>query len=156
LISLIFRKKMMKKMIIILGLMMIFLSGSQFVYAQRQIDPSLKPIYSPEAPQAGLTQAQCTELNRKWDAKAKICKGDDAAPLNAFLQILAGALLMLSGGLAVIVVAVGGVMYITSHGDQQQLEYAKNTIVYGLGGSLVVIFSYMIVRIVIVKLLELG
>jgi len=145
---------MMKKMIIILGLIMIFLSGSQFVYAQRQIDPSLKPTYSPEAPKAGLTQSQCKELHREW--VNGICEGDDAAPLNAFLQILAGALLMLSGGLAVIVIAIGGVMYITSHGDQQQLEYAKNTIVYGLAGSLVIIFSYMIVKVIIVKLLELG
>lgn len=140
-------------MIIILGLMMIFLTGSQFVYAQRGIDPSLKPTYSPEAPIAGTSTAKKDCEN--WNEQAKLCEDDPVAPLNAFLQILAGALLMLSGGLAVIVVAVGGVMYITSHGDQQQLEYAKNTIVYGLGGSLVVIFSYMIVRIVIVKLLEL-
>lgn len=147
-------------MIIILGLMMIFLSGSQFVYAQRGIDPSLKPTYSPEMPKTGIsTETACEKAGGAWDKTSQMCGGKtewEVAPLNAFLQILAGALLMLSGGLAVIVIAVGGVMYITSHGDQQQLEYAKNTIVYGLGGSLVVIFSYMIVKIVIVKLLELG
>jgi multisubunit Na+/H+ antiporter MnhB subunit len=55
----------------------------------------------------------------------------------------------MSGAIAVIVFAVAGVMYITARGNQQQMEYAKNTLVYGVIGLLVVVFSYFIVRFVL-------
>ncbi|MBU1445655.1 pilin [Patescibacteria group bacterium] len=151
---------MIKKIILILSIITICFTGNQIVFAQRGIDPSLKPTYAPDMPKTGVSsKAECEKEGGLWDANTQMCGGKaeyEAAPINAFLQILAGALLMLSGGLAVIVISVGGIMYITSHGEQQQLEYAKNTIVYGLAGSLVVIFSYLIVKVVIVKLLELG
>ena len=70
-------------------------------------------------------------------------------PINVFLQQIAGALLSISGALAVVIFAIGGVMYATSHGNQQQMEMAKNTIVYGVIGSLAIIFSYLIIRIVL-------
>lgn len=70
-------------------------------------------------------------------------------PINVFLQQIAGALLSISGALAVVIFAIGGVMYATSHGNQQQMEMAKNTLVYGAIGSLAIIFSYLIIRVVL-------
>jgi hypothetical protein len=91
-----------------------------------------------------------------WDEKSGMCIGIGEKPIIAFLQILAGALLAISGGIAVIVVAVGGFMYITSRGNSQQMEYAKNTLVYGVIGMLVVIFSYFIVSYIITLIVGVG
>ena len=88
----------------------------------------------------------CTAQGGTWNEEAKLCTGFEEEPINAFLQIIGGAILMLSGGIAVIVVGIGGIMYITSRGNQQQLEFAKNTLLYGVIGMLVIIFSYFIIR----------
>ncbi len=165
---------MIKKLITFAILIASLTLSTSIVYAQRGIDPNLKPKNAPGVPDTGLTKEECIkkytgqpigydpekdeyivltgeELEKAvWDENSQICVGESAAePINAFLQILGGALLMLSGGIAVIVIAVGGFMYITSRGNQQQMEYAKNTLVYGVIGMLVVIFSYFIVSYII-------
>jgi len=89
------------------------------------------------------------DVKKYWDDNSSMCRGHEEEPITAFIQILAGALLMLSGGVAVIVIAVGGVMYVVSSGNQQRLEYAKNTLMYGVIGMAVIIFSYYIVRFVL-------
>ncbi|MFC1655770.1 pilin [Patescibacteria group bacterium] len=165
---------MIKKLIAFTILIAALALSTSIVHAQRGIDPTLKPGNAPGVPDAGMTKDQCikkytgipikydaekeeyvvltgADLEKAvWDENGQICVGESASePINAFLQILGGALLMLSGGIAVIVIAVGGFMYITSRGNQQQMEYAKNTLVYGVLGMLVVIFSYFIVSYVI-------
>ncbi|MFC1600290.1 hypothetical protein ACFL3T_04650 [Patescibacteria group bacterium] len=84
-----------------------------------------------------------------WDNNSQMCRGNEEEPVTAFIQIIAGALLMISGGIAVIIMTIGGVMYVTSRGNQQQLEFAKNTLLYGILGMLVMIFAYYIVQFVI-------
>lgn len=128
----------------------------QPVYAQRGIDPSLKPEYAPGFPQTGEQDCPTKKdkdgnIIQQYDENLGVCiqKGYEAEPINAFLQVLAGALLMLSGAVAVVVFAVAGVMYITARGNQQQMEYAKNTLVYGVIGIVVIVFSYFIVRFVL-------
>lgn len=162
---------MIKKLITFTVLIATLALSTSIVYAQRGIDPNLKPQNAPGVPEVGSTcpqdklkvtekdgikTATCSDPVAQKDCKSKvfdpttgICLGEEAESINAFLQILGGALLMLSGGLAVIVIAVGGFMYMTSRGNQQQMEYAKNTLVYGVLGMLVVIFSYFIVSYVI-------
>lgn len=138
---------MIKKLITLLLVLIITMTMVSVTSAQRGIDPSLKPINSPEMPEViPTTQEECDEKGGKWDDKTKFCTGTEDEPINAMLQILAGAILMLSGGIAVIVMSVGGVMYITSRGNQQQLEFAKSTLMYGFIGMIAIIFSYFIIR----------
>jgi hypothetical protein len=152
-------------------------------FAQRAIDPSLKPENAPGVPLTGPGLVQCLEEHQKedsqiktiydqiqgksqseidqiveqnketikkyWDINSSMCKGHEEEPITAFIQIIAGALLMLTGGIAVIVIAVGGVMYVVSGGNQQQMEFAKNTLKYGFIGMAVIIFSYYIVQTVL-------
>ncbi len=89
------------------------------------------------------------DIKKYWDENSSMCRGFEEEPITAFIQILAGALLMLTGGVAVIVIAIGGIMYVTSRGNQQQMEYAKNTLTYGIIGMVVIIFSYYIVKFVL-------
>ena len=135
----------MKKFVTLLILITITLISAQFSYAQRGIDPSLKPINAPDIPVAGPSEQECIDLGGKRDKNAQLCSGYEDVPISAFIQIIAGAILMISGGVGVIVISVGGVLYITSRGNEQQLNYAKSTLLYGVIGMVVIIFSYFIV-----------
>lgn len=140
---------MINKVLTLLLIIIIGMAIIPITNAQRGIDPSLKPTNSPDVPATGdipKSESECTKQGGTWNKEAKLCSGFEDEPINAFLQILGGAILMLSGGIAVIVISVGGIMYVTSRGNQQQLEFAKNTLVYGVIGMLVIIFSYFIIR----------
>ena len=147
------REKILTSLIfIIIGMMAIPITAS----AQRAIDPSLKPLNAPDMPKTGIaTEEACQNEGGVWDENSKLCSTAAEEPINAYLQILGGAILMLSGGIAVVVIAVGGIMYVTSRGNQQQLEFAKSTLMYGVIGMLVIIFSYFIVQWVLKIILEL-
>lgn len=73
-------------------------------------------------------------------------KGYEAAYANFFLQLIAGGLLYLAGPVAIAVIAIGGVRYTISHGNETMLEGAKKTLMYGVIGLLIIIFSYAIVK----------
>lgn len=163
----------MFKKILTIGILFIIIATTMpMTSAQRAIDPSLKPQNAPEVPLTGPARKECLEQNSEtksladkdvnslnttekqkiakvWDENSQMCKGHEEEPITAFIQIIAGALLMISGGVGVIVLAIGGVMYVTAGGRQNQMEFAKNTIMYAIFGMAVMIFSYYIVQFVI-------
>jgi len=55
----------------------------------------------------------------------------------------------LLAAISVIMIIVGGIKYITSQGNQQQLESAKNTILYAVIGLVVAIAARAIVQLVV-------
>lgn len=57
--------------------------------------------------------------------------------------------LSLVGVLAVCVLIVGGIMYITSTGDAAKVHRAKNAIIYGVVGLVVSLLAYAIVNFVV-------
>lgn len=52
------------------------------------------------------------------------------------------------GGIAVIVIIIGGIMYITSVGDSSKLTAAKNTIMYAVVGLVVAFTASAIITLV--------
>ncbi len=95
------------------------------------------------------------ELHPNFAPDVKITGTDDqkktpgfleAAYANFFLQLIAGGLLYLAGPVAIAVIAIGGVRYTISHGNDTMLEGAKKTLMYGIIGLLIIIFSYAIVK----------
>ena len=138
---------MLKKLITTGVLLYLLLSTVPFAYGQVLIDPGLKPENAPDMPVA-RDPTTCGEMGGEW--KNNVCVPKNAEdPITVYIQVFAGALVMLSGGIAVIVIAAGGVLYIMAHGNQQQLEKAKNTLTFGIMGMLIVIFSFLIVRVVL-------
>ena len=53
------------------------------------------------------------------------------------------------GSIAVLIIVLAGLKYITSKGDPQEMAQAKNALVYALVGLAIVILSYSIVAFVI-------
>ncbi len=71
--------------------------------------------------------------------------GNRASLANAVLQMMAGGLIYLAGPIAVLMLAFGGLRYITSRGDQTQMEEAKKTITWAIAGLIVIILSWAII-----------
>ncbi|MBP6041431.1 hypothetical protein KA529_00205 [Candidatus Saccharibacteria bacterium] len=51
----------------------------------------------------------------------------------------------------IIVIIIGGLRYVTSVGDPEQIQKAKGTILYGIIGFIVVLLAYTIVNFVLIS-----
>lgn len=56
------------------------------------------------------------------------------------------------GAISVLMIIIGGIRYVTSNGDQNQITSAKNTILYAVIGLVVSIMAYAIVSFVIINI----
>ena len=63
------------------------------------------------------------------------------------------AVIAVLGIVAVIVIIIGGVTYMTSSGDAGKVKKAKDTILYGVIGLVIVALSFAIVNFVIGNIL---
>ena len=69
--------------------------------------------------------------------------------LNANITRVINLLLFIIGAVAVIMIIIGGIKYVTSNGDQGSVQSAKNTIMYAVIGLIVAIIAYAIVNFVV-------
>lgn len=67
-------------------------------------------------------------------------------------QTVVNILLFLVGAVAVIMLVIGGLRYVTSNGDQNAVTGAKNTIMYAIIGIIVAFLAYAAVGFVISQL----
>lgn len=90
-------------------------------------------------------------------ALADLSSGADAAgagthqsgDLTGFAATISSVLIYLVGAIAVIMLILGGLRYVTSQGDSAAVKSAKDTILYGVIGVVVAIMAYAIVHFVI-------
>jgi len=66
----------------------------------------------------------------------------------AVLGNIIGWILGLAGGIAVLFLILGGLQYITSSGNKDKAEQAKQTILYAVIGLIVIALSFVIVTFV--------
>lgn len=125
-------RKLLTQFILILALLSLPLacmaSAKSDLFAQVSIQEDLKPQYAPSI-----------------ESKS----GDRTAPVSIVLQLIAGSLIYVAGPLAVLMIAIGGLRYVTSRGDQNAMEEAKKTIMWAVIGLIVIILSFAIVTNVI-------
>lgn len=70
----------------------------------------------------------------------------DCIPI-VFLNVVNG-FLMFAGLFALFLFIYSGFRYMNSAGDPKKLEGARNTLIYGIVGLLVVLFSFLIINII--------
>lgn len=75
--------------------------------------------------------------------------GTTGSTLTDLVKKIIGVLLFVGGAVAVIMIIVGGIRYITSNGDQAHVKAAKDTIMYAVVGLVVAILAYAIVQFVV-------
>ncbi len=100
-------------------------------FAQIELDNKFKPDYAPTVLISDKT------------------KDNPANFGTAVLQTIAGGLLYLAAPVAVIIIAIAGLIYTVSHGDQAMMDKAKNTLFRAIMGLLIIIFSWIIIRAVV-------
>ncbi len=97
------------------------------------------------------------------DARDDVCKGVeltggscDPTPgqptVNSIIKDVVNILSFVVGVVAVIMVIVGGLKYITSSGDSNSVNSAKNTILYAVIGLVIVALAQIIVRFVLTRI----
>lgn len=85
---------------------------------------------------AGHSMNKVGDLNEDTDLTGNI---------TTILNVVIGAL----GIIAVVVIIIGGVTYMTSSGDASKVKKAKDTILYGVIGLVIVALAFAIVNFVI-------
>lgn len=69
-------------------------------------------------------------------------------------RTITNVLLFIIGAIAVIMLIIGGIRYVTSSGDSAAVTSAKNTILYAVVGIVVAILAYAVVNFVITSFAE--
>ena len=68
--------------------------------------------------------------------------------LGQFIVNVIRMLLTFAAGIAVLFVIIGGFQYITSHGNEEQSEAGKKTLVNAIIGIVLIVLSYAIITVV--------
>lgn len=95
---------------------------------------------------ASNESALCEGSGGTW-ANGK-CTSKDGRTVTGTLKQLTDVLIFLIGAIAVIMIIIGGLRYVTSAGDQSALTSAKNTILYSIVGLIVAFMAYAIVQFI--------
>lgn len=79
------------------------------------------------------------------------CDPGDGPTIESVIGTVVKILSYVVGIIAVIMVIIGGIKYVTSSGDSNNVTSAKNTILYALVGLIVAALAQVIVRFVLNK-----
>ncbi len=77
--------------------------------------------------------------------------GDQVATLKCIPPIFANVifwLLVFAGVVALVLIIFSGIKFITSSGDQKQAEGARKTLTYAIGGLVLILLSFAILRFI--------
>jgi hypothetical protein len=90
------------------------------------------------------------------DAKSEVCNAIGDTPctggqsrISGVIEKVINLLSAIGGIIAVIMVIIGGVKYVTSSGDSNSASSARNTILYAVIGLIIIAFSQVLVRFVL-------
>lgn len=77
--------------------------------------------------------------------------GEAEGKVNNLIRLIINIFSLVVGVVAVIMIIIGGLKYITSSGDSNNITSAKNTILYAIIGLIVVALAQFIVKFVLSK-----
>lgn len=112
--------------------------------------PAMVPAVAHAADTANIKSNLCTGANLNVATPNTDCT--TKAGVSDFQDTLANIINIISiivGVVAVIMIIVGGFKYITSGGEAEKVKGAKNTILYGLIGLLIVALAQILVKFVL-------
>ncbi len=99
-----------------------------------------------------IMQGLCSGANLRVDQPCNPVDDTEATQrVNAVITDVINIFTFVVGFVAVIMVIIGGLKYITSAGDSGNVTSAKNTILYAVVGLVVVALAQFIVRFVLTR-----
>lgn len=72
--------------------------------------------------------------------------------VNGVMTLVINIFSIIVGFIAVVMIIIGGIKYVTSGGDSNNISSAKNTIVYAIIGLIIVALAQVLVHFVLAKL----
>ena len=81
------------------------------------------------------------------DTESRVCVDENADP-NALIKSIVNVLLFIVGAISVVMIIIGGLLYVLSAGDNGRVTTAKNTIMYAVVGLVVSFIAFAIVQFV--------
>ncbi len=123
---------MLKKTLLTLSLLIAIFMATSAIASAYQIDPTLRPT------------------NEGFALKDEIKSQGAAGAAILVLQIIAGGMLYFAGPIAVIMIAFSAFTMVMSGTESEKLEQAKKHLTWSIIGLIAIIFSYSLVRIIIV------
>jgi hypothetical protein len=128
---------------IILGLVLV--ASALFLQAA-----PIAAAFTQQTINSGLCAGSSGEVSDS--AAAANCNSSDATDkINNLIQTIVNLLSAIVGFVAVVMIIVGGLRYITSGGNDTSVTGAKNTILYAIIGLIIVALSQLIVHFVLNK-----
>lgn len=131
-------KKNIKKMLA--GLLVVPLMALGLVAV---VSPTNAAATAPTCPD--ITSNASLSLKSGSDCSGTANQGQD---LTVVFRTVVNILLFIVGAVAVIMLVIGGLRYVTSNGDQNAVSGAKNTILYAIIGIVVAFLAYAAVTFV--------
>lgn len=103
---------------------------------------------------AGLAFAAFAPALAHADSKTQVCDAiggcqGGGSDISNVIKTVINIMSAIGGIIAVIMIIIGGIRYITSSGDSNSTASARNTIIYALVGLVVVAFAQVIVQFVL-------
>lgn len=99
----------------------------------------------------GSSDAACQAISVVNPTGACDSKAQTGSTLSKVIKLILNLLSLVAGVIAVIMLIVGGLKYITSQGDASSAASARNTLLYAIIGLVIVVFAQMIVKFVLKK-----
>lgn len=97
----------------------------------------------------------CLKQGATFDFSDNSCSkaptADKSGTLNEFVRNALNILSIIVGVVAVVMIIIGGFRYVVSGGKQESVAAAKNTILYGIIGLIVVALAQVIVQFILVR-----
>ncbi len=107
---------------------------------------------APVAAQADIQDSLCAGANLDVSsdcASGGITPGAASDKVNKLIATVINLFSFVVGVVAVIMIIIGGLRYITSGGDSANVTSAKNTILYAIIGLIIVALAQVIVRFIL-------
>ncbi len=111
------------------------------------------PVFAQSA-QDQINSGLCAGSNLQFseNSSGADCSTSDATQkINALIHTVVNLLSAIVGVVAVIMIIVGGLRYITSGGNDTSVTSAKNTILYAIIGLIIVALAQILVRFTLSK-----
>ena len=104
--------------------------------------------------QQQINSGLCAGVNLDVNNSNCATGGDSNRTINKVIHTIINLLSVVVGVVAVIMIIVGGLRYITSGGSDTSVTSAKNTILYAIIGLIIVALAQILVRFVLSKVTQ--
>ena len=109
-------------------------------------------VITPAVHAAGSAKDQaCTAVNSLQGNNGDSCDSSDGPSIQKLVRLSLEMLSIAAGVIAVIMLIIAGLNYMTAAGDATKVSHGKSTLIYAIVGLVVVAFAQFIVRFVLAR-----